>query len=117
MDDRQLLHKYWIEERVYEYIKSETPCGNANPKRMPELVRVLKQGSVVGETKRSTTAVKEEEGINGDTSHEDVISSCQGFGLSDAEILKILNWMPKEMVEIHLIIKDLSSRLSEEQQM
>ena len=115
-DDRQLQHKYWIEEHVYEYIKSATPCGNANPKRMPELVRVLKQGNVVGEMKRSTTAVKEEEGINGYTSHEDVISSYQGFGLSDAE-LQILNWMPKEMVEFHLIIEDLSSRLPEEQQM
>ena len=34
-------------------------------------MRVLKQGSVVGETKRSTTAVKEAKGTNGDTSHED----------------------------------------------
>ena len=32
-------------------------------------------------------------------------------------MLQILNWMPKEMVEFHLIIEDLSSRLSEEQQM
>ena len=88
-DDRQLQHKYWIDEHVYEYIKSATPCGNANPKRMPELVHVLKQGSVVGETKCSTTAVKEEEGINGDTSHEDVISSCQGFGLSDAANIEL----------------------------
>jgi len=51
---------------------------------------VFKQGSVVGETKHSTTAaVKEEEGINGDTSHEDVISSCQGFGLSDAANIEL----------------------------
>jgi len=38
------------------------------------------------------------------------------FGLTDAETLQILNFMPRESVEIHLIIEDLPSRLAEERQ-
>lgn len=38
------------------------------------------------------------------------------FLLTDAEILQICNFMPKESVEIHLIIQDLPTRLTEERQ-
>lgn len=38
------------------------------------------------------------------------------FGLTDAETLQVLNFMPRESVEIHLIIEDLPSRLTEERQ-
>lgn len=40
----------------------------------------------------------------------------EDFGLTDAETLQILNFMPRESVEIHLIIQDLPSRLTEEKQ-
>jgi hypothetical protein len=39
-----------------------------------------------------------------------------GFGLTDAETLQILNLMPKEPVEIHLMIEDLQSRFGEDRQ-
>ena len=39
-----------------------------------------------------------------------------GFGLKDGEVLQVLNMMPKEVVELHLIVEDLTSRLSEERQ-
>jgi DNA-directed RNA polymerase subunit F len=38
------------------------------------------------------------------------------FELTPAESLQILNFMPRESVEIHLIIQDLPSRLTEERQ-
>ena len=38
------------------------------------------------------------------------------FGLTNAETLQIINFMPQESVEIHLIIQDLPSRLTEERQ-
>lgn len=37
-----------------------------------------------------------------------------GFGLTDGETLQMLNTMPTESVELHLIVEDLQSRLSEE---
>ena len=40
----------------------------------------------------------------------------EDFGLTSAETLQILNFMPRETVEIHLIIQDLPSRLTEERQ-
>merc|ERR1712183_36799 len=39
-----------------------------------------------------------------------------GFGLMDAEVLQILNHMPRELVELHLIIQDLLQRLNEDRQ-
>lgn len=38
------------------------------------------------------------------------------FGLTAAESLQILNFMPRESVEIHLFIEGLPSRLTEERQ-
>lgn len=38
------------------------------------------------------------------------------FGLTSAECLQVSNFMPQAVVEIHLIIEDLPSRLSREQQ-
>lgn len=38
------------------------------------------------------------------------------YGLTAAESLQILNFMPRESVEIHLIIESLPSRLTEERQ-
>ncbi len=40
----------------------------------------------------------------------------QGYGLTDAETLQVLNLMPTEPVEIHLMIEDLSNRLDEDEQ-
>lgn len=39
-----------------------------------------------------------------------------GFGLTDAEALQVLNLAPSESVEIHLMIEDLPSRMTDEKQ-
>jgi hypothetical protein len=39
-----------------------------------------------------------------------------GFGLTDAETLQVLNMMPQESVDIHLMIEDLTVRMTEERQ-
>ena len=44
------------------------------------------------------------------------IDDDQNYGLTDAETLQILNLMPTEPVEIHLMIEDLTSRLNEDEQ-
>jgi RNA polymerase Rpb4 len=75
----------WIEERVLEYLKL-TPCSQADPNKMPQLVQRL----------------------NAKTN--------EGFDLTDAETLQVLNFMPLESVEIHLMIEDLQSRMPEERQ-
>jgi hypothetical protein len=41
---------------------------------------------------------------------------ASGFGLTQAEALQILNFMPTEAVELHLLIEDLDSRLTQKQQ-
>uniref|UniRef100_A0A7S1DDV3 DNA-directed RNA polymerase III subunit RPC9 n=2 Tax=Cyclophora tenuis TaxID=216820 RepID=A0A7S1DDV3_CYCTE len=39
-----------------------------------------------------------------------------GFGLTEAETLQVINLMPSESVEIHLMIEDLPSRMTDEKQ-
>ena len=43
-------------------------------------------------------------------------SSTSGFDLTEAEALQIMNMMPSEPVEIHLMVDELQSRMSEEKQ-
>ena len=80
-----LRQRDWIEEKVLEYLKS-TPCVQAVPDKMPQLVKRLR-----GRPK-------------------------EGFGLTDAETLQVLNFLPRESVEIHLMIDDLQGRMSDERQ-
>ena len=46
----------------------------------------------------------------------DSVVDSDNYGLTDSETLQILNLMPTEPVEIHLMIEDLSSRLNEDEQ-
>jgi hypothetical protein len=80
-----LRQRDWIEEKVLEYLRS-TPCVQAAPDKMPQLVKRLR-----GRPK-------------------------EGFGLTDAETLQVLNFMPRESVEIHLMIEELQVRMPEERQ-
>lgn len=63
-----------------------TPCLQADTEKMPNLVKRLR-----GRPK-------------------------EGFGLTDAETLQVLNFMPREIVEMHLMIEDLQVRMSDERQ-
>lgn len=63
-----------------------TPCVRAVPDKMPHLVKRLR-----GRPK-------------------------EGFGLTDAETLQVLNFLPQESVEIHLMIEELQARLPDEKQ-
>jgi hypothetical protein len=40
-----------------------------------------------------------------------------GFGLTKAEGVQLLNFMPQESVELHLMIQDLQLRMSDERQL
>ena len=114
----ELQHLDWMEEVVYEYIQS-TPCASVDFGHMPELVAKLKGGNVLvnggsanigngkpGHTDGASTSGNDHSGGDGN----------EGFGLTDGETLQILNLMPRETVEIHLLIEDLPSRMTEERQ-
>lgn len=81
----KLRHRDWIEENVLEYLKS-TPCANTDYNQLPTLIKKLK-----GKTKDG------------------------GFGLTSAESLQILNYMPTESVDIHIMVDDLQSRIVPEE--
>jgi hypothetical protein len=96
-------HRDWIEEHVHSYLKT-TPCV-----RLPvENVMELKGKLVASAQKKQVT-----EGENGESA---VVSKPSGFGLTEAESVQILNFMPREPVEIHLMIEELHGRMSEKRQ-
>ena len=107
----KLKQKKWMEEQVLEYIE-ETPCTNVDFDALPNMVKRLrapkpkkknieKDKSSLSSSSADMTKIKDDE---------------DNFGLTDAETLQILNLMPQELVEYHLIIEDISSRMSDDRQ-
>ena len=83
-------HRDWIQGQVLDYLKG-TPCVNISISKIKELkskcVRVAKKGK-----------------------------TADGFGLTEAETIQILNLMPTEPVEMHLVVEDLHARMTETRQ-
>ena len=89
-------HRDWIEEHVFEYLQ-KSPCAMLDVSTQNDFKSILtsskKQSSADGESKKMT-----------------------GFGLTEAEAVQVLNFMPKEKVEIHLMIEELHARMPEARQ-
>ncbi|GAX13406.1 hypothetical protein FisN_34Lh005 [Fistulifera solaris] len=83
----KLQHCEWIEDKVVQHLK-QTPCVRLNASRRDELRSSLQS------SKKSST----------------------GFALTDAESLQIVNSMPTEPVELHLLVEDLHARMTDRQQ-
>ena len=104
--DPKLRHRDFIEEKVLEYLQT-TPCVNADIKQMPELISKL-----MGDKSSTNSPNKGEEIRNCRKRGE----ANDGYKLLDAEILQVLNLMPKEKVEAHLMIEQLETRMDDDRQ-
>mgnify|MGYP001800654337 CR=1 FL=1 len=82
--------KDWIEDQVAQYLDG-TRCHAVT--KQTELMDILRS------KKRSTSS-----------------SQRTGFGLTEAESLQVINSVPREPVEIHLLVEDLQTRMTERQQ-
>mmetsp|Transcript_42598 Transcript_42598/g.103033 ORF Transcript_42598/g.103033 Transcript_42598/m.103033 type:complete len:152 (+) Transcript_42598:947-1402(+) len=88
-------HRDWIESQVLEYLKT-TPCVDLQKENL--------------ETFQSTLMSSKKLKSSGNTASE------TGFGLTEAEALQVLNFVPKEKVEIHLMVEELHTRMTDDRQ-
>mmetsp|Transcript_21734 Transcript_21734/g.35851 ORF Transcript_21734/g.35851 Transcript_21734/m.35851 type:complete len:179 (-) Transcript_21734:363-899(-) len=97
----------WIEQTVFDYLKS-SPAGSSDVKLddMPKLIETLRREPSV------RTATTDADDIKFDESDD---KSLQGYGLTTAETLQVLNHLPTSLVELHLLIEDLEKRIPEEE--
>lgn len=127
-DTKRHRHRDWIESKLLDYLQNSS-CGTIGSdggggigsSKLPQLVRILRAPP---SKKRNDVKMKSENGgndtatpdhaDNGNGSAEHLIRN--GYGLTNGETLQILNHMPSELVELHLIIEDLPSRMSDERQ-
>lgn len=84
---KNMKHRDGIEQAVVEYLEA-TRCVRV--RRRDELLSVLQSRK---KRKRMT-----------------------GFALTEAESIQVVNSMPTEPVEIHLLVEDLQARMTEKQQ-
>ena len=98
----------WIEQTVFDYLNS-SPAGSSDVKLddMPKLVKTLRREPSV-----TTTAASD---ADNDIKLDESSDVVQGYGLTTAETLQVLNHLPTSLVELHLLIEDLEKRIPEEE--
>jgi len=107
-------HRDWIQENVLEYLKG-TPCVNIRTSKLNEL-----KSKCTSKTSSSFSPKKKRRALSNATTSPGIKlptkSPPLNYGLTEAEAVQILNFMPQEPVEIHLMIDDLHDRMSETKQ-
>ena len=106
-DKNKFAHRDWIQEQVLQYLKS-TACVNLHISKLNELK------SKCMSTKKNKRRPQQKNERQQSTPL--TASQTSGYGLTEAEAIQILNFMPQEPVEIHLMVEDLHARMSETKQ-
>lgn len=115
-------HRDWIQEHVLEYLKS-TPCVNIPTSKLIELKskcmstkKTSPKKKLLRKQPQDIQSAPIDDATATKSATELSTSVSLGYGLTEAEAVQILNFMPEQPVEIHLMIEDLHARMSETKQ-
>jgi hypothetical protein len=107
--NKRFENRAWCREAVIEYLQS-TRCTKINPKRMLEL-----KGILMSPKKRNLATFSSND--DGALHDEDEDVTCStGFCLTEAEAVQVINNVCTEPVEIHLMVEELHTRMTEMEQ-
>lgn len=112
--NKQFRNRDWVIEEVHKYLET-TPCVRLDPDRRAEMYSKLKGNKKM---RQKIQVVTKQEDADSSAEEECTASASvpTGYNLTEAEALQIMNMMPSEPVEIHLMVDELQSRMSEERQ-
>lgn len=94
---KRFQHRDWIEKQVVEYLEA-SPCSQLLPSRRQEFKCALQNN-------------KRKQSDHGKLGEEDNV-----FALSDIDIAHILDFMPTEQVDLHLLVSDFHKMTSRRQE-
>lgn len=103
-----LRHRDWIETQVVEYITNHTPSLQLGKF---ENAQKLKKTLLAPMTRNNKHSMKnDDDETNQSDPPQQQPQQKNGFGLDEMEALQIINLVPTEPVEVHLILPDLHER-------
>lgn len=130
---RRFRHRDWVEQQVTNYLRSTFPV-KIDRDRYQELRQQLCRGPKQMESVKrrkihqngdynNNNENKARMGFNETNNIRESLAKATtttttipGFDLTEAEAIQIINFMPTEPVEIHLMIEELDARIPEKRQ-
>mmetsp|Transcript_18805 Transcript_18805/g.52283 ORF Transcript_18805/g.52283 Transcript_18805/m.52283 type:complete len:239 (-) Transcript_18805:182-898(-) len=113
------MHRDWIEQSVCDYLR-KTPCAGLDMHKHKEMKRVLMKRGPKSSSAKSSSAAPSSSSSTAETSAKQSDSAdaaeSNGFNLTEAESIQIINFLPRQPVDIHLMIEELQNRMSETRQ-
>ena len=95
----------WIEQTVLNHLQS-SPVGGINVESLQNIPTLVEQLRRAPTTSNAASSI----GVQVSSPTDEQQEQLSGYGLTNIEILQLLNHLPTSLVELHLLIDDLEKR-------
>lgn len=95
----------WIEQTVLNHLQS-SPVGGINAESFENIPTLVEQLRLAPATSNASSST----GVQVSSPTDEQQEQLSGYGLTNTEILQLLNHLPTSLVELHVLIDDLEKR-------